>query len=194
MIKALASKLPLVALLASVNAFASSGAHGEAHAVEIPWTSIGVQAFNVIVLLVVLTVLLRKAVAMHFANRAKEYTALVQQAESAKKQAEARYREIKERMDNLEAGAEQSLVQARQEAEELKKKLATEAQTVSARLKTEAERTVATEIEKAKAELRHELLQSALATSHEVLKSSLSSSEQTKLQNEFVQKIEVVGG
>ncbi len=64
-----------------------------------------------------------------------------------------------------------------------------EAKSVSDRLRTETQRTIATEVEKAKAELRADLLQSALATSQEVLKSSLSAQEQSKLQNEFVQKM-----
>ncbi len=174
------------------NAFAAST--GGDHAVHIPGWSLFVQAFNVIVLMVILFTLLRKGAVAHFANRAKEYNDLVQRAEAARQKAELGHREIKERLDKLESGAETSLVQARREADELKAKVISEARTVSDRLKAEAQQTVVTEIEKAKAELRADLLQSALATSQEVLKSSLSSSEQAKLQNEFVQKIQVVGG
>ena len=185
----------VVSLLMPLSAWAASGAHGDAHhEVHIPWSSLGVQAFNVFVLLAVLIYLMRKAAVAHFANRATEYNDLVQRAEKAKLEAERGHREIKERLDKLESGAEPSLVQARREADELKTKMIAEARTVAERMKTEAQRTIATEVEKAKAELRHELLQSALATSHEVLKSSLSSSEQQKLQNEFVSKIQVVGG
>lgn len=184
----------LLILLASsaVSVFAAPA--GGDHSVHIPGWSLFVQAFNVVVLLTVLFTLLRKGAITHFANRAKEYNDLVQRAEAAKQKAELGHREIKERLDKLESGAEASLVQARVEADELKAKMIGEARTVSERLKAEALHTVATEIEKAKAELRADLLQSALATSQEVLKSSLSSSEQAKLQNEFVQKIQVVGG
>ena len=184
---------PLAALAEDAH-HAAAGAHGADHAVHIPTSSLFVQAFNLIVLLVVLFVLLRKGAIAHFANRAKEYTDLVQKAEAAKNEAERGHREIKERLDKLESGAEASLAQARKEADELKVKMIAEAGIVSERLKTEAQRTVANEVEKAKAELRADLLQSALATSHEVLKSSLSAGEQTRLQNEFVQKIQVVGG
>ncbi len=173
---------------------AAGAAHGGDHAVVIPTQSLFVQAFNVIVLFAVLFFLLRKGAVAHFADRAKEYNELVRRAEAAKQEAERGHREIKERLDKLESGAEASLVQARREADELKVKMIAEAKVVSERLKTEATRTVNSEVEKAKAELRGDLLQSALATSQEVLKSSLSSSEQTKLQNEFVQKIQVVGG
>jgi|GEM_PF-5236220 len=169
---------------------AAAGAHEAGHhAVSLPTHSLFVQAFNVGVLLIILFVVMRKGAVAHFANRAKEYKELVQRAEAAKLEAERGHREIKERLDKLESGAEASLVQARREAEELKAKMLSEAKVVSERLRVEAQRSVATEVEKAKAELRADLLQSALATSQEVLKSSLSSSEQTKLQNEFVQKM-----
>jgi F-type H+-transporting ATPase subunit b len=184
----------LLILLSSAAQNAVAGPAGSGHEVHIPVWALFVQTFNVIILLSILFLLLRKGAVIHFANRAKEYTDLVQRAEAAKQKAELGHREIKERLDKLESGAEASLVQARREADELKIKMIGEARTVSERLKSEAQHTVATEIEKAKAELRADLLQSALATSQEVLKSSLSSSEQAKLQNEFVQKIQVVGG
>lgn len=169
---------------------AHNAGHGAGdHAVHIPTESLFVQAFNVLLLLGILIYLLRKPAVEHFKNRAKEYNDLVQRAEAAKQQAERGHREIKERLDKLESGAEESLVQARREADELKVKMLAEAKVVSERLKTEAQRTVANEVEKAKAELRADLLQSALATSQEVLKSSLSAGEQAKLQNEFVQKM-----
>jgi len=189
------SLLLFSAALLVVNGLAGEAAHaatGDSHG--IPWGALGVQAFNVTVLVTILFFVLRKVAVAHFAGRAKDYTELVQRAEMAKVEAERGHREIKERLEKLEAGAEQSLVQARREAEELKVRMIDEARAVSERLQTEAQRTINTEIEKAKAELRHELLQSALATSHEVLKSSLSTTEQKKLQNEFVEKIQVVGG
>ena len=184
----------LFVLMAStaINAYAASA--GGDHAVHVPGWALFVQAFNVVVLLTILFILLRKGAVAHFANRAKEYNDLVQRAEAAKQKAELGHREIKERLDKLESGAEASLIQARVEADELKAKMIGEARAVSERLRSEAQHTVATEIERAKAELRADLLQSALATSQEVLKSSLSSSEQAKLQSEFVQKIQVVGG
>lgn len=178
-------------LLASpLAAWAEEAHHAAAeHAVHVPTRSIFVQTLNVVLLLGVLIYLTRKTIVAHFKHRAEEYAQLVRRAQAAKDEAERGHREIKERLDKLESGAEASLAQARREADEMKKKMIAEAGVVSERLKTEAQRTVATEVEKAKAELRADLLQSALATSQEVLKSSLSSSEQTKLQNEFVQKM-----
>jgi F-type H+-transporting ATPase subunit b len=170
---------------------AAVGGH-DAHA--IPWSSIFVQAFNFGLLLVVLFFLLRKSVAAHFENRAKEYAQLVERAEMARKQAEKSHSEIKERLAKLESTAEQSVRTAQTEAEELKGRMITEAKSISDKLEAEAKRSVAVELDKAKAELRRELLARALDASRDSFKKNLGSTEQKKLQNEFVEKIQVVGG
>ena len=160
----------------------------------VPWASIGVQAFNFGLLLVFLGWILRKTIAAHFAHRARDYRQLVERAETARRAAEQGHREIKERLDKLEAGAAESLVRAKAEAEELKGRMIADAKGFSQKLEQEAQRSVQVELEKAKAELRRELLQQALKTSGENLKSKLGSSEQKKLQSEFVDKMQVVGG
>lgn len=186
----------LLGLLFSLSAFAEDAHHAAADAhhgpVQIPWGSLFVQAFNFSVLFVILFVVLRKAVKSHFEHRAKDFRALVERAEIAKRQAEAGHREIKERLAKLESNAESGLVTARAEAEELKKRMIGEARTLSDKLQQEAKRATAAELDKAKAELRRELLQAALKTSGENLKGGLDSAEQKKLQKEFVDKIQVV--
>lgn len=190
----------LYLLLMMTSAWAEEAAtHGAGHAAAhdshaIPWASIGVQAFNFGLLLLLLGWLLRKAIVSHFAHRARDYKQLVERAEVARKAAEQTHREIKDRLDQLEAGAEQSLVRARTEAEDLKVRMVQEAKALSAKLEQEAQRGIQLELEKAKAELRRELLQTALRTSGENLKTKLGSSEQKKLQSEFVDKMQVVGG
>lgn len=180
------------------NAFASGGEHGEtaAHAAHdahaIPWNSIFVQGFNFGLLLVLLVVLLRKGVAAHFANRAKEYHALVSRAEAARLEAEKGRREVKERLGRLESENAQLVQRARAEAEELKSRMVQEAKTVALRMEQEAQRTVRGEVEKAKAELRSELLEKAISNSRQNM-NKLSSGEQQKLQREFADKIQVVG-
>lgn len=180
---------PLSVIAEEAHHAAEAGHEAGHHEVHIPTESLTVQTFNVVVLLVILFFVLRKATVAHFKHRGEEYSQLVRRAQAAKEEAERGHREIKERLDKLESGAESSLAQARREADEMKVKMLAEAKSVGERLKAEAQRTIATEVEKAKAELRADLLQSALATSQEVLKSSLSASEQSKLQNEFVQKM-----
>ncbi len=181
-------------LVIASSAFAASPGHGAGDPHAIPWGAIGVQAFNVVLLLVLLTYLLSKSVKAHFATRAHDYNKLVERAEVARRDAEKNHQSIKSRLEKLEADAEGSLVRAQAEAEELKKRLLQDAKSMALKLEQEAQRSAQIELEKAKTQLRRELLQSALNVSSESLKTKLSSTEQKKLQNEFVEKIQVVGG
>jgi F-type H+-transporting ATPase subunit b len=161
---------------------------------SIPWGSIFVQAFNFGLLLLLLAAFTRRSIAAHFENRAKEYAQLVERAESARRQAEKSHSEIKERLAGLEASAEHGVRSAQVEAEEMRSRMMTDAKIIADKLETEVKLSVAVELEKAKAELRHELLARALSESRESFKKNLGSSEQKMLQNEFVEKIQVVGG
>lgn len=188
----------LFQLALSLSAFAEEhGATAHEAAQEthgVPWGSIFVQTFNVVFLFTILFILLRKTVVAHFEHRARDYKQLVERAESARKEAEKGRQSIKDRLAKLEASSAQLATQAKTEADELKNRMISEAKTLSARLDQEAQRTASVELEKAKAELRRELLAQALNDSRENLKKNLSSSEQQKLQREFADKIQVVGG
>lgn len=167
-------------------------AHHEAHG--IPWDNLFVQGLNFFLLIGLLVYLMRKSVRAHFENRAREYQELVERAESARSQAEAGKLEIEKRLARLQTSSEQNVAQARSEAEELKARMRNEAEVLAKRLEEEARRTAQIELEKATLQLRKELLTRALAESRESLSKNLSSNEQKKLQNEFVEKIQVVGG
>lgn len=182
-------------LLTIAQAFAAGGehgAHGDAHA--IPWNSIFVQGFNLGLLLLFLTYILRKTVKAHFETRAREYKQMVEKAETARTEAERGRREIKDRLAKLEAEAAQTTSQARAEANELRSRMMQEAKALTERLQQEAARTAAVELEKAKAELRREILNQALDKSRENLKKDINPSVQLKLQKEFADKIQVVSG
>lgn len=173
------------------------GAEGVAehgHEVVIPWNSLFVQSYNFILLGILLFFLLRKSVKQHFTDRALSYKELVDRAENARKEAEQSHSKIKARLENLEAQAERGVSQARLEAADLRARMLLEAKGLGQKLEEEAKRSATAELEKAKSELRKELLEKAISASNESLKASLGTSDQKKLQNEFVEKIEVVGG
>ena len=180
-----------------LNALAWAQENGAEHATEavtIPWSNIWAQAVNLFFLVGLLVYFLRHAVKQHFAQRAAEYREMVDRAEAARKEAEENRAQATARLQKLEAGAEQSAATAKSESEALRQRLVNEAKNLSQRLAVEAQRTAAVELEKARLELRRELLGKALSTAGENLKKNLGSVEQKKLQNEFAEKIEVVGG
>jgi F-type H+-transporting ATPase subunit b len=178
---------------------AAEAAHGAGEAAAhgghegIPWDSIFVQSFNFLVLVALLVFLLRKTVKAHFQHRANDYKQMVERADAAKREAEQGKLAIKSRLDKLESGASEGLNRAKQEAAELRAKLQSEAKELSEKIEVEAKRSAQVELEKAKDELRRELLDSALQASHLTLKTSLNANEQSRLQKEFVEKIQVVG-
>ena len=163
------------------------------HEVVIPWGSLWVQAFTFVLLFALLAFLLRKAVKSHFEQRASTYRELVDRAENARREAERQHKEVKSKLDKLEASAAQSANQAKAEAEQLRTKLVEEAKHLSRKLEQEAQRSAQLELDKAKATLRAELLEKATAATEEKLKKSLGTNDQKQLQNEFAQKIEGAG-
>jgi F-type H+-transporting ATPase subunit b len=160
----------------------------------IPWNSIWIQFFNFAFLLIVLGYLMRKTVKAHFANRAAEFRQLVERAEAAKAEAEKGRRTMQDRLARLESTAAESGEKARKDAEALKDRMLVEARGLANKIDQEARRSISVEIEKAKAQLREELLDQGLKNSGEQLKTNLGGADQKKLQNEFVEKIQVVGG
>jgi len=184
----------LLGALLMIGTAALAAEHGGHEASgEIPWGTIGIQAFNVGLLVAVLFYLLRTMVIEHFKGRRQLYTELVERAEAAKKAAEKSHREIAQKLNELQSTADQSLKTAQAEAAAMKQKLAAEAQTLAKKLEEDAKRSVDVEIEKAKAQLRGELLTEALVASREALKKTVGSTESQRLQTEFADKIQVVG-
>jgi len=169
------------------------GEHAAGHG-EIPWNSIFVQAFNLAFLLGLLVYLLRKSVSETFATRARDYQQMVSRAETARLEAEKSKREVKDKLAKLESTADQVVQRARTEAEELRARMMSEAKALTLRMQQEAERTVKVEVEKAKGELRGELMAKATQAARENLQKNMTGTEQTKLQKEFAEKIQVVGG
>lgn len=159
----------------------------------IPWKVLGIQTFNVVLLLGVLIYLLRETVVVHFKGRRQTYTDLVERAEAAKTAAEKSHHEISRKLKELQQSAEESLRTAQSEAAAMKNKLMNDAQTLAKKLEEDAHRSVELEIEKAKNQLRCELLTEALGASREALKKTVGSSESQRLQTEFADKIQVVG-
>lgn len=172
---------------------AHAAGHDPHGATVIPLANIGVQAFNLLLLVALLGFLLRKSLKQHFAQRATEFKELVDRADKARRDAEQNHQQIKEKLVKLEQSAQQSVQRAFEESEGLRTRLMQEAKTLVGKMELEAQRTAAVELEKAKSQLRHTLLTDALLASGENLRKNLGVSDQKALQNEFVEKIEMVG-
>jgi len=181
----------LLIFSASLSAWASSGGahHGEE---GIPFKLILTQTFNLLVFVGLMVYLLRKPLATHFADRKKSFHELVDRAEKARREAESAKREMAERVARIESTAQSSVKDAEREAEEMRKKIIAEGAALSQRMQTEAQKTAQVEIERARNELRVEMLQLAADQTEKMLREKVGETEKKRLQNEFVEKIQVV--
>lgn len=150
------------------------------------------QLVNVVLFVLLLYVLLRKKVAEVFKGRSADFHSALTKAQAAKQDAEARKKEIQDRLNKLESTAAEGLQTARTEAEALRKKILADAEELTQNLRTEAQRTAQFEIERAKAELREELLTHSIQAAKKVLAENTNEADQKRLQSEFVEKIQVV--
>ncbi len=165
-------------------------AGGDPHAV--PWTTIGVQAFNFLLLFSLLFYVLKGIVVSHFKERKRSYIDLVGRAEAAKKEAEANHKEISARLAELETSAKENAMRAQKEADQLKSNLLKEADEVSQKLREEAKKTAEIEIQKAKNEIQAYALSQAIEAAKNKLSSEASQDDQNRLQTEFIKKIQLV--
>src|SRR4051794_14176199 len=178
----------LLLIFVSSAAFAEGHGGHEVDPHHIPWGTIGIQAFNIFLLIAVLVYLLRHMVIAHFKERRAVYTELVERAEAAKTAAEKSHHEISQKLKSLQQSADESLRSAQAEAAGLKQKLMSEAQILAKKMEEDAHRSAELEIEKAKDQLRAELLSEALTASREALKKTVGSSDNQRLQTEFADK------
>lgn len=183
------NKIVLSALLfVPAMAHAAGGGHG---ADGVPGI-VTYQAINFVLYAALLFFLLRKPIKNFFKGREDSFKQALIKAEAARADAEKKRQEIQERLTKLEATADQSIAQAKAEAEALKNKIIQEAQELSKNLKDEARRTADIEIERAKLELRSDMLHQAVALSQKMLIDKIADNDQKRLQTEFVEKIQVV--
>jgi F-type H+-transporting ATPase subunit b len=167
--------------------------HEAAHeAIAIPWSDIYPQIFNFALLVALLAWFLRHKIVEFFATRREQFTAALQKAQVAKEHAEKQQADLKERLAKLNNSADENIRNARAEAESLKRQILEEAEALSKMLRAEAQRTAQYEVLRAKAELRRDLLAESIKTARSVLAERLNEPDQRRLQNEFVDKIQVV--
>lgn len=180
--------LLILTLGAAQVAVAAGAAHGEA---GIP-ASVMWQAINFALFVGLLWFLLRKKVPAYFAERAANFNLALAKAEKARQEAEEQKRVIEARLQALQSSADQSVAQAKLDAEELRQKIVREAQEISVRIIEDARHTAEIELQRAKSELREEVLSQAMVAAKKILSEKIADTDQKRLQSEFVEKIQVV--
>jgi F-type H+-transporting ATPase subunit b len=150
------------------------------------------QVVNFTIVLLGLSYILRAPFKKHFTNKAAVFAEQKEQAEKARKEAEAQNAEIKNKIKQVEETAEQSLIIAKKEADELKNKILAEAKTQANRIEEETGRMSKFEHERAIAMLRSELITNSIRFAESKMGENSAIDTQNKLNNDFIAKVGAV--
>jgi F-type H+-transporting ATPase subunit b len=176
----------LIVLLFSLNTLASGGES------SIPWGFIKIQAFNFVLLFVILAYFLKDKVKNHFIEKSENYYKHVKEAEAAKVKAEAEKQDLIDRLKILNQTEEKSLKNAELDAKLFVSKKEKEAEVLSKRLREEAEKSVSTEVNRLEKNLKQKILLNSIEKSKQALSQKMQKEDLERLQVEFVNKIQVV--
>lgn len=161
------------------------------HAGGIPMV-LWLQVINFVLYLGLIVYLAKKPIQEMFQGRYDGFFSALKKAEAAKAEAEAKRKEIQDRLNKLETTRDESIQKAREEAAALRNQIVEEAKSLSEKLKVDAEKTALIEIERAKTELREDLLAQSVIMAKRILTDKMQDQDQKRLQTEFVDKIGAV--
>ncbi|PMP95504.1 MAG: ATP synthase F0 subunit B [Thermodesulfobacterium geofontis] len=144
---------------------------------------------NFIVLVLILYKFLKKPVVDMFKSRQenilKQYNELLEK----KKEAEARYVELQEKIKNLEKEAQEIYQNYVEQGIKEKERIIAEAHAQAERIKQQAELYIHHEMEKAKAMLREEIAEASVKLAEELLKKKINLEDQKRMVKEFINEI-----
>ncbi len=146
-------------------------------------------SMNFLALVAILYKWARKPVAEMFINRRenilKQYNELLEK----KKEAEAKYIELQEKVKNLEKEAEAIYQNYVEQGMKEKERIIAEAEAQAERIKQQAELYIQQEIEKAKKVLAEEAAEASVRLAEEILRKNINEEDQKRIFKEFINEI-----
>jgi F-type H+-transporting ATPase subunit b len=144
---------------------------------------------NFIVLCLILYKFLKKPVVDMFKARQenilKQYNELLEK----KKEAEAKYVELQEKIKNLEKEAQEIYQNYVEQGIKEKERIIAEANAQAERIKQQAQLYIQHEMEKAKAILREEIAEASVKLAEEILKKNITEEDQKRMIKDFINEI-----
>ncbi len=146
-------------------------------------------SLNFIVLILILYRFLKKPILNMFKSRQenifKQYNELLEK----KKEAEAKYIELQEKIKNLEKEAEAIYQNYVEQGMKEKEKIIASAHEQAERIKQQAELYIHHEIEKAKIMLREEIANVSVKLAEEILRKNITEEDQKRIFKEFINEL-----
>ncbi|MFN3921072.1 MAG: F0F1 ATP synthase subunit B [Caldimicrobium sp.] len=178
----------LFILLSHINLYSAEegGAHGvtPTQIKNLIWWTV-----NFLVLVILLYKLLKKPVVNFFVSRRENLIKQYEELLNKKKEAEARYLELQEKIKNLKSEAEAIYQNYVEQGMKEREKIIEEAKLQAERIKEQAQVYIAQEMEKAKDLLRVELAMESIKLAEELLRKNITPEDQKVLFKNFIEQI-----
>jgi F-type H+-transporting ATPase subunit b len=177
-----------VLLLSSVAFAAGEGGHHEVES-GVLLKDFLYRCFNFAVTFGILAYFVTKPIRKGLAGRSEGIAEALQVAEKTKADAEAKFAEYDQKLAKASAEIETIYEDIRREGELEKARILANATEMAAKITRDAEKTAANEVNKARVELRQEAARMAIAIAEELLKKNFTNDDQSRLVDEYMQKV-----
>lgn len=168
-------------------ALAAGGGDGPAKA-DLP--GLARHGINLLILIGILWWVLRGPLGDFLSFRRAEVKDQLAASAKAKAEAEAKYAELKGRLENFEAELEELRARVRTEAENESSALLMNAERAAKSLEEAAERTVAEELRRARAELKAEAVELSVQIAEDILTKNITDDDQARLTGDYLSRVE----
>ena len=148
------------------------------------------RVLNFTVLVVALFLILRKPVATALSSRVDGIKKQLADLEAQKEAAEKKLAEYSDKLSELEKEAEHIVADYIKQGNEAKARILKEAEASAEKLQAQARRNIEHEFDQAKNQLQAEVLEKSLAKAEEIIKEKISADDQSRLVDEYLEKVE----
>jgi F-type H+-transporting ATPase subunit b len=148
------------------------------------------QTINLLILVVAIYFLAKKAIVKFFSDRQSQYLESAEKTKAVVEKAKAELSDLQARMKKLDDTAKSSIEGAAAEAVRVRGRSIEEAQENAKRIKEESRLTISAEALKASLEVRKELIAEATSIASSQLSAKLSSEDHLRLQGDFLNNMQ----
>ncbi len=161
-------------------------AHHEATFADINPSEMAGSVVNFVLLLGVLFLLLRKSLPEFLANRRAAVVQGMEEAKRLKIEADAKYKEYSERIDNLDAELERLREELRRAGMEERDRIVIEANKKASKMHEEARFLIEQRMKQLRQDLTREAIDAAMKAAEEVLTKGTTQQDQERLAKEYL--------
>lgn len=166
--------------------------HGEHHAAtwdDIDWFDLGGSIVNFGLLMLILFVLLRRSLPEFLSNRRAAVVEGMEEAKRVKEEAEAKYAEYSERIDNLDAELDRLREEMRRAGMDERDRIVADASKKAEKMRDEARFLIEQQMKQLREDLTREAIEAAIAAAEAALVKGTTPADQERLAKEYLASI-----